>query len=128
MPNVITKESDKLVLYGFKALSHNAVMKYGNGILIIGSRPYKQSLKDQIEVKVEEDRTIVDDRALVVAKYLLEHKNSLFMAYHLKWSEKTTMRIGGWSTPDVVNRIYTHLAEQDLNDDIRRMKEFYSKT
>ena len=50
------------------------------------------------------------------------------LAYHLKWSEKTTMRIGGWSTPDVVNRIYTHLAEQDLNDDIRRMKEFYSKT
>lgn len=79
MPNVITKESDKLVLYGFKALSHNAVMKYGNGILIIDSRPYKQSLKDQIEVKVEEDRTIVDDRALVVAKYLLEHKNSLFI-------------------------------------------------
>lgn len=47
------------------------------------------------------------------------------LAYHLKWSEKTTMRIGGWSTPDVVNRIYTHLAEHDLNDDIRKMKEFY---
>lgn len=49
------------------------------------------------------------------------------LAYHLKWSVKTTMRIGGWSTPDIVNRIYTHLANQDLNDDIIRMKDFFKE-
>lgn len=49
------------------------------------------------------------------------------LAYHLKWSVKTTMRLGGWATTDMINRVYTHLSERDLNDDIIRMKEFYSE-
>ena len=48
------------------------------------------------------------------------------LAYHLGWSELTTMREGGWSNPDTVHRIYTHLAAQDANADIQRMKDFYS--
>ena len=48
------------------------------------------------------------------------------LAYHLGWSELTTMREGGWSNPDTVHRIYTHLAAQDANADIERMKQFYS--
>ena len=48
------------------------------------------------------------------------------LAYHLKWSEATTMREGGWSDPSVVHNIYTHLAAQDANEDIQRMKDFYS--
>ncbi len=48
------------------------------------------------------------------------------LAYHLKWSEATTMREGGWSNADTVHRIYTHLAAQDANEDIERMKKFYS--
>ena len=48
------------------------------------------------------------------------------LAYHLNWSEATTMREGGWSNPDTVHRIYTHLANQDANADIAKMKEFYS--
>ena len=47
------------------------------------------------------------------------------LAYHLHWTEKTTMQVGGWSTPKVVHDIYTHLAAQDINDDIQRMKDFY---
>ena len=47
------------------------------------------------------------------------------LAYHLKWSESTTMREGGWSNPDTVHRIYTHLANQDANADIERMKQFF---
>ena len=47
------------------------------------------------------------------------------LAYHLGWSEMTTMREGGWSDPSVVHNIYTHLASQDANDDIKRMKDFY---
>ena len=48
------------------------------------------------------------------------------LAYHLKWSEATTMREGGWNNTKVVHEIYTHLAEQDANEDIQRMKAFYS--
>ena len=48
------------------------------------------------------------------------------LAYHLGWSELTTMREGGWSNPDTVHRIYTHLAAQDANEDIQKMKDFYS--
>ena len=48
------------------------------------------------------------------------------LAYHLGWSEMTTMREGGWSDPTVVHSIYTHLAAQDANEDIQRMKDFYS--
>ncbi len=47
------------------------------------------------------------------------------LAYHLNWSEATTMREGGWSNPDTVHRIYTHLANQDANADIERMKQFF---
>ena len=47
------------------------------------------------------------------------------LAYHLKWTEKTTMRLGGWSTPDVVHEIYTHLAQQDVDEDVERMKAYY---
>lgn len=49
------------------------------------------------------------------------------LAYHLRWSEATTMREGGWSDPAVVHRIYTHLANQDANEDIKSMQDFYSK-
>lgn len=49
------------------------------------------------------------------------------LAYHLGWSEATTMREGGWSNSDTVHRIYTHLAAQDANEDINRMKNFYAE-
>lgn len=49
------------------------------------------------------------------------------LAYHLKWSEATTMREGGWSNPDTVHRIYTHLAAQDADDDIERMRQFFAR-
>ena len=48
------------------------------------------------------------------------------LAYHLNWSEATTMREGGWANTDTVHRVYTHLANQDANKDIENMKQFYS--
>jgi len=48
------------------------------------------------------------------------------LAYHLNWSEATTMREGGWSNADTVHRVYTHLASKDADADIAKMKEFYS--
>ena len=49
------------------------------------------------------------------------------LAYHLGWSEATTMQEGGWSNPQTVHEIYTHLAAQDVNADVLKMREFYSK-
>lgn len=49
------------------------------------------------------------------------------LAYHLKWDELTTTRIGGWSNVQTVNKIYRKLAEKDHNADVERMKEFYAE-
>ena len=35
------------------------------------------------------------------------------------------MREGGWSNSKTVHEIYTHLAQQDANADIERMKDFF---
>ena len=48
------------------------------------------------------------------------------LAYHLEWSEATTMREGGWSNSATVHRIYTHLAAADANADIAKMVDFFS--
>lgn len=48
------------------------------------------------------------------------------LAYHLKWDELTTTRIGGWSNVQTVNKIYRKLAEKDKDADVERMKEFYA--
>lgn len=49
------------------------------------------------------------------------------LAYHLGWSEATTMREGGWSNSKTVHEIYTHLAAQDANADIEKMRAFYGE-
>lgn len=48
------------------------------------------------------------------------------LAYHLDWSEITTMREGGWSNNKTVHEVYRHLAEQDANADIENMRSFYA--
>lgn len=48
------------------------------------------------------------------------------LAWHLKWDAMTTCAVGGWSDLSTVQNIYTHLAEQDKNDNIERMKAFYN--
>ncbi len=62
----------------------------------------------------------------VVTMHGLRHSFAS-LAYHLKWTEKTTMQIGGWSTPDVVHEIYTHLSQRDVNEDVERMRAFYQE-
>lgn len=37
------------------------------------------------------------------------------LAYHLGVPERITMEIGGWTSPETVNRIYTHIAQSDIN-------------
>lgn len=50
------------------------------------------------------------------------------LCFHLGWNIQTVMREGGYSNPQVVNEVYRHLAAQDANEDINRMKAFYKAT
>lgn len=50
------------------------------------------------------------------------------LAYHLHWSEATTMREGGWANTDTVHKVYTHLAAADANEDISRMVNYYKNS
>lgn len=47
------------------------------------------------------------------------------LAYHLNWTQKSTMTVGGWTNSRVVDEIYTHNA--DLERDIKKMKKHYNK-
>lgn len=47
------------------------------------------------------------------------------LAYHLGWSERQTMRVGGWSDVKTVHNIYIKLSESDVAEDIQKMKRFY---
>lgn len=47
------------------------------------------------------------------------------LAYHLGWSEKDTMTIGGWSDANTMRKIYTHLSELDKQKRANAMTEFY---
>jgi len=49
------------------------------------------------------------------------------LAYHLGWSEAATMREGGWSNSKTVHEIYTHLAAQDADESVQKMREFYGE-
>ena len=48
------------------------------------------------------------------------------LAFHLKWTEITTQKIGGWSDRATVTKVYEKLSALDRDYDIKRMKTFYS--
>lgn len=47
------------------------------------------------------------------------------LAYHLGWSERQTMKVGGWADLKTVHEIYVKLAEADEKADVERMKRFF---
>lgn len=47
------------------------------------------------------------------------------LCYHLGLSEMETMRLGGWSDPMVMRKIYTHLAEKDKQNAEMKLKRFF---
>lgn len=50
------------------------------------------------------------------------------LGYHLKWSERSIMAVGGWSNIQTVHKIYIKLAQMDVNEDVRRMQDYYGFT
>lgn len=100
MLNVLTRENDKLVLHGFSALKDNAVIKYGDGLMVIDSRPYKQ-LDNQFRVTINEDRTITNKNALIVAEALCSNKHTLFIeAEGLYYIQDLNFNLPDTWTPD----------------------------
>lgn len=47
------------------------------------------------------------------------------LAYSVGMSEKATMKIGGWSDYGTMRKIYTHLADEDLEKQITAMRNFF---
>lgn len=50
------------------------------------------------------------------------------LCYHLGLSEEMTMKLGGWSDPAVMRRIYTHLAKKDKEAAAAKLKDFFKKS
>lgn len=50
------------------------------------------------------------------------------LAYHLNVPEKIAMQIGGWSNYDTMRKIYTHLAQSDIEKYAKQLTDFYAKT
>lgn len=50
------------------------------------------------------------------------------LGYHLKWSERSIMAIGGWSNYVTVHSVYVKLAQNDVNEDVERMRNYYGFT
>lgn len=48
------------------------------------------------------------------------------LAYHLKMPEKIAMEIGGWSDSATMSKIYTHIAQSDIERYQTAMTEFYT--
>lgn len=47
------------------------------------------------------------------------------LCYHLGLSEMETMRLGGWSDPSVMRKIYTHLADTDKRASEEKLRGFF---
>ena len=50
------------------------------------------------------------------------------LGYHLKWSERTIMLLGGWNSIETVHKIYVKLSEKDVSADVRNMQNYYGFT
>lgn len=48
------------------------------------------------------------------------------LGWHLHIDPLTIQREGGWANFETVNKVYIKLANQDANDDIKNMKEFFN--
>jgi integrase len=49
------------------------------------------------------------------------------LAYHLDIPEKIAMEIGGWSDDGTMRKIYTHLAQKDINNRAHDFTNFFKK-
>lgn len=50
------------------------------------------------------------------------------LGYHLRWSERSIMAVGGWTNYATVHNIYVKLAQNDIDEDVQRMRDYYRFT
>lgn len=50
------------------------------------------------------------------------------LCYHLKWSERAVMEIGGWHDLNTVHKFYIKLSKKDLDSDVQNMRNYYGFT
>lgn len=48
------------------------------------------------------------------------------LCYHLKVSEMTCQRLGGWKDRETLHKVYVKLSQRDFDDEIRKIQSFYS--
>lgn len=49
------------------------------------------------------------------------------LAYHLGWSERLTMKVGGWNNPATMHKLYIKIADADLQKATDSMAAFYNQ-
>lgn len=52
--------------------------------------------------------------------------SAVSLAYHLGWSELTSMQVFGYSDYNTMRKIYTHLADADRKKDVQSMSNFFA--
>ena len=83
---------------------------------IVGKSP--QSITNHLE-------SICESNSLpVVGLHGLRHSFAS-VCYHLGLSEAVTMKLGGWSDPGVMRRIYIHLAKKDKEAAATKLQDFF---
>lgn len=50
------------------------------------------------------------------------------LGYHLRWTERSIMSLGGWNSLETVHRIYVKLSQKDVNADVQNMQNYYGFT
>lgn len=71
------------------------------------------------------NRVCAKNNLPLVGVHGLRH-SAVSLAYHLRWDEKTSMQLFGYSDYNTMRKIYTHLAEQDKRKNVNSMTDFYS--
>lgn len=70
-------------------------------------------------------QTICRENSLPVCTIHDLRRSFASLAYHLKWQEKTTQKIGGWADNKTVHEVYEKLSALDENSDVLKMKVYY---
>lgn len=83
-------------------------------------KPSPSTLRRQLAV-------ICKENGLPVISYHGLRHSFASLAFHLGLKETETMRLGGWSDPATMRKIYVHLSEKQKNTAAAKIEEFFSK-
>ena len=50
------------------------------------------------------------------------------LCYHLRWSERAIMAVGGWNSMETVHQVYVKLSQKDVTAAVKSMQDYYGFT